>query len=270
MFAGQNSLDKATFTVSYNTSAEPKEYFDLFRDALVMLDKSVAACRDHVGDKDKKRDAALNLLIGYGMLAMSEGRALLALLSIGLDRSSRIHFRSLHEYSFRIALLLEDPCTAHNFKISAASEMARFVAMYNIPETDQRVLDAKARYLADADAGQEPQREKKVLGGDMASLMRSRSGSDAQYASTFGFPSLFSHGSILALYEVSEATSGKGPDFATYIFADGQVQQTLLTCASQLLNLSLQLIKHFGVAVLDEWDGLKTRLDDLIMRDGHI
>lgn len=271
MFVGEKASDSVTSTVAYNTATEPKEYFQLFRDAITLLDKSVAACRAHGGDpQDKKRDAALNLLLGYGMLTMSESRALIALLSIGLERSSRIHFRSLHEYAFRAGLLVENPETAHNFKISAAREIDRFVKAFGVPETDPAVVEAKARYLADADPGQEPQREKNVLGGDMASLMKAKFGGDSYYLSSFGYPSLFAHGSILALYEISEATKGKGDDFVAHIFCDGQTSLMLLRSTSQLLNLSIQLVKYFGVGVLDEWDGLSTRSEQLAKRDGHV
>jgi hypothetical protein len=264
MFLGHDRFEKFTSAIAYNATAEPKDCFAAFRDALRLLDKSVVACRSHPGDpKDKRRDAALNMLLGYSLLAMSEGRALIALLSIGLERSSRIHFRSLHEYAFRAALLVEDPAIAHAFKISAAREMQRFLDVFGIPDSDPRVVAAKARYLADADSGEAPQREKGALGGDMASLMRAKSGDDKRYLTTFGQPSLFSHGSILALYEVSEATTGKGPDVVPYVVADGSAATMLLASATQLLDLALRLVRYFGVEVLDEWDAIKARIDKL-------
>ncbi len=261
MFLGNDRIEKLTSIIAYNEDANPKEVFTLFRDAVRLLDKCVAAGRSHGGDPtDKKRDTVLNLLLGFGMLAMSESRALIALLSVGLERSARIHFRSLHEYAFR-AELVEAPATAHAFKLSAAQEMQRVVDAFEIPATDPRVVAAKARYLADIDPCDVPKREKAALGGDMASLMKKNFGDEKHYMTTFAQPSMFSHGAILALYEVSEATAGKADDFEVYVMVDGNTKTMLLAAATQLLNLSLRLVRYFQVDSLDEWDAIKAQID---------
>jgi len=201
-------------------------------------------------------------------MAMSEARALLALVSIGLERSARIHSRSLHEYAFRANLVLADAETAHRFKIAAAREMKKYAGWFKLD--DARVEEAEKRYLQDADVGQEAQREQEALGGDMASLMRKATGDDTHYASTFGYPSLFSHGSILALYEVSEAVAGRGEDFADAVFRDGLGADALLDASIVVLQIVLLLVKAMGIGVLEDFDVLKERIDKIVARDGFM
>jgi len=210
VFTGNDPIDRMTSTIAYHHGIQPEDYLVLLKDGIGHLDACVAAARGHRGDPaDKKRHTSLNLLLGYGLLAMSESRALLALVSIGLERSARIHFRSLHEYAFRAVLLL-DPTTAHQFKLAAARETEKYAKWFKLDAA--HIAAATAQYLADADPGESPMREQDALGGDMASLMRKKTGDDTSYATTFGQPSLFAHGSILALYELSEAIRDRGGD----------------------------------------------------------
>lgn len=267
MFTRNNPIISAESTLAYHEGFQPPEYLRLLGDSIRLLDKCVAAARGHKGySSDKKRDAALNLGLGFGLLAMSESRALLALVSLGLERSARIHFRSLHEYAFRATLVFDAPEVAHDFKIAAARETEKYARWFKVD--DARLKSAKERYLADAEPGEVPKKEQEALGGDMASLMRKKTGDDTTYAGTFGYPSLFSHGSILALYEVSESTAGRGADFVAFLLRDGQGSIMLLDGTSKILEISLQLIKNFSIGALDEWDTLHMRLTGISERDG--
>jgi hypothetical protein len=262
MFTGKEPIESANSGVAYHEGVQPREQLELLRDAIRLLDACVAAARGHRGDPtEKKKNASLDLLVGFGLAAMSESRAVIALVSIGLERSSRIHMRSLHEYCFRATLVLKDPETAHRFKIAAAREMRKYAAWFQLDES--RVREAEKRYLEDAEPGQEPQREQVALGGDMASLMKKETGDDKKYATTFGLPSLFSHGSILALYELSEATANRQGAFAEGVFRDGMGADTLLQGTAAVLQMTLLMIQHFGIGALDDWDSLKARLDKI-------
>lgn len=100
--------------------------------------------------------------------------------------------------------------------------------------------------------------------------MRKKTGNDATYASTFGQPSLFAHGSILGLYELSEAAANRGNDFAAYVFSDGQGSTMLLSGTAKILELAVRLMQHFGVGAITEWDAVKVRVDALLVRHNVI
>ena len=247
--------------VAYANDIQPAPHLQILRDYIVLLDKCVSAARSYQEQSnDKKTAASLNLTVGFGLLAMSEARAALMLLSIGLERSARIHLRALYEYNLR-ARLVQNKDTARAFMLAAGYEAREYAKSMQWP--DERVLQADRRFLGDAEAGEKAQRERDALGGNVKALIRETAGSVRDYALYFVFPSQYSHGSILALYEVSVAAQGKQQDFGEASFRDGLGKVQLLFAALQVLLLTALLIDTFGIDVNQEWDTLDARLKAL-------
>jgi hypothetical protein len=260
MFNDQPRMDRIQVEIPYHPGIQHPALLAVLRDAITLLEKSVAAA---LGPKetldDKKLEAPRRLTLGFCLLAMSEGRAALVLLSLGLERSARVHLRSLFEYNFR-ASLVQSPEKARMFQLAAMAEAKLFIERTG--GGPEELAKAEAQFLFDRDEDEAVVREKAAL-GDMLSQLRERYGSDSEYATRFAWPSLFSHGSILALYEVSHAIAGKGKAFAEHVFMDLRGPFGLLEGARQVAELALLLVKVFGVETLDEWDALFGRLDEL-------
>lgn len=264
MFIDQEVSETVLSDIAYYRELQPPEYLKVLRRSVRLLDRSVASARGFKAPNPESAEAAtVDLLVGLAMLAMSEARALLLLTSFGLERSARIHLRSLFEYTFR-AGLVQDPKTASAFKAAAAVEVVKLLADLGREQTEE-IEAAIARYTRGLDASEEPVREKRALGGDVRTLIEREFANDkGAYARSFSFPSLFSHGSIVALDEVSRHTEGRGRDFPQGIFRDGQGFRLLAMATAHVLELVIMLIKAFNVEVGDEWDALVAENEKLL------
>lgn len=72
----------------------------------------------------------------------------------------------------------------------------------------------------------------------------------ANYAMYFAWPSLMSHGSILALHEVSRAIAGSGANFPAAAVTDGTGNANLLQAVVAVHSLTFKLCKVFGIGQL--------------------
>jgi hypothetical protein len=193
--------------------------------------------------KDRESEPRLEVLLGLALLAFAEGQALLMLCSAGLERSARVHMRSLYEYSVRAAVLLADKAKAEQFTLAAIAELEYLGALISAPRAD--IERAKAHFLgAGAAAPSTIKREKAALGGDMRTIIKGQAG-DRAYGTMFAHPSMFSHGSILALDEVSRALVDVGNNFQAPLSNDGQGSTYLLAGATACCDLATKLVKHF-------------------------
>lgn len=267
MFFDEEPSETVTSNIGYFRDRQPPEYLELLRRSIRLLDTCVAAARGHrPKGPDSAEAASLDLLVGFGMLAMSESRALLLLASLGLEQSAHIHLRSLYEYTFR-ATLVQKPETAAAFKAAAAAEVLYFFEQLD-RKPDENAEAFIAQYTRGLGPDEKPVREKKALGGTMRALMeREYTDSKSAYATNFSFPSLFSHGSILSLGQVSRQVAGRGKDFPEAIFRNGQGHRLLTLAAGQVLQLVCLFLKAFGVRVEAEWHELTAWNEKLARAD---
>jgi hypothetical protein len=261
MFVRQPRMTTSESKMFFAHDIQPEENLVLLRDAITILDRCVAAARTHQGEPESKEvEASLNMMLGLGLVTVSEARALLLLLSIGLERSARIHLRSLYECQVR-ASLMRNPKTARAFRLAALSEVTKFAVW--LKSTPAEIQAIERRFIGDMDEQETTLREKDALGGTMQTLLRRESGSDEQYAALFAHPSLFSHGSVLALQEISEAVQGKTDDFLDAVFSDGTGYMSLIEAAACVLEIARLLINAFGIVAWDDWNAVEARLRSL-------
>lgn len=251
-----------TSEVAYQTGIQPSEYLLTLKHCIHLLDKSVGAARSYQPKEDDARATCLDFLVGFGMLALSEVRALLSLVSLGYERSARIHLRSLFEYTIR-AQLVQNPETARAFKAAATVELDRYAKAMG-REKDEGFIAARERYLEGIDP-EDAGRERDAFGGNMRKLVESLyPGDTSAYERNFAFPSLFSHGSILALNEVRQHVSGRGSDFIRAILSDGSGPMLLNMASAELLRLVHLLMQELRVEVDDEWHALTKQVGELL------
>jgi hypothetical protein len=184
-----------------------QDALDILKDSVGLLARAVGTARNRAVAIDAVESVGARCVLGFGVLAIGEAQAALVLFSAGLDRPGRVHLRSLYEYGVRADLVSSDPQTAQKFLVAAAHEAKKLgTDMGLAQELIQRVIDAYA--IPGVTAG----RESDALGGTMKKIVRERTDVN-DYVLYFAWPSLMSHGSILALHEVSRAITGRGADF---------------------------------------------------------
>jgi hypothetical protein len=208
--------------------------------AIEILGGCIANARSY--SEGRKSEPKLEILLGLALLAFSEAQALLMLCSGGLERSARVHMRSLFEYTIRASIILEDSVKAEQFMAAALAELDYLGK--SIAADQQTIDEAKAQYLGSLPSTTATMREKRALGGDMSTLIKARSG-DKVYGTMYAYPSLFSHGSILALDEVSRALKGVGNNFQDSVNKDGRGAIYLLSGAHFCCDLAANLVREF-------------------------
>jgi hypothetical protein len=192
----------------------PRRALDILKDSLGLLARVAGTARNRP-EADAVNSVGARCVLGLSILAIGEAQAALVLLSAGLDRPGRVHLRSLYEYGVRADLVSGDPQTAQRFLAAAAHEAKRLgTDMGLAPDRIQQVIDA---YTI---PGVATGREADALGGSMKAIVRAQT-AVAKYAMYFAWPSLMSHGSILALHEVSRAIAGSGANFPAAAVTDG-------------------------------------------------
>lgn len=217
-----------------------QDALDILKDSLGLLARVAGTARNRP-ETDTVDSVGARCVLGLSILAIGEAQAALVLLSAGLDRPGRVHLRSLYEYGVRADLVSGDPQTAQRFLAAAAHEAKRLgTDMGLAPDRVQQVIDAYT--IPGVAAG----READALGGTMKAIVRAQT-DVAYYAMYFAWPSLMSHGSILALHEVSRAIAGSGANFPAAAVTDGTGNANLLQAAVAVHSLTFKLCKVFGI-----------------------
>ena len=235
-----------------------KRVVELATEALKMLGACIGNARAVA--KDRESSPPLEILLGLSLLVFAEFQALLMLCTAGLERPARIHMRSVCEYKVRADLLLGDKNKADEFIFAAAAELEYLGALIS---ADSKDIDAaKIRFLGATGSPEQSKREKNVLGGDMRTILKNSSG-DKAYGASFAWPSAFSHGSILALGEVSRSLENSGPNFQNPLLRDGGGFGYINTAVSVSCHFTSLLVKHFRVAV-------SSQLADVLQRQAAL
>ena len=241
------------------------EALELLKSTIGLLAQAVGSARIRRELPNPVKDKAFRCVVGFGALGISEGQACLLLFSASLDRSARIHLRSLYEYNVR-ARLVSNPEIAVNFLAAAAYEVNEIGSAMGY--SDEAIASAISRFALPPDA--KPGKEGRALGGTMKKIIEQRSGAK-EYAGFFAFPSQMSHGSILALHEVANAVAGKGAEFPAYVISDGRSNEGLLQATTHIHDLiaTIREVCEVGSIIGPLYD-LSKQVHAIRVRLGHV
>jgi hypothetical protein len=218
-------------------------------DAIGALVCAVGAARGKdLSDDPEELRWMKEFLIGFALLAIGEARSVIMLLSDGLSRHARVHMRALFEYELRVKLLAKEPRRALEVRDSIAFEMRKVgYGLGGSPETTEQQI-AEALGITDASKiiGT---KESDAFGGTVRSQMKDEIWPERRYFGSFAGMSWVSHGSILAIREVSRAVRDAGSDLLRCAADDGNGNDWLHHAAWILLKLTGLTQEHFGIEV---------------------
>ncbi len=218
-------------------------------DAIGALVYAVGAARGKdLSDDPEDLRWMKEFLIGFALLAIGEARSVMMLLSDGLSRHARVHMRALFEYELRVKLLAKEPRRALEFRDSVAFEMRKVgQGLGGSPEITERQI-AEALGIGDA-TKVIGAKESAAFGGTVRAQMKDEIWPERRYFGSFAGMSWVSHGSILAIREVSRAVGDAGSDLLHRAVDDGNGNDWLHHTAWILLKLAGLIQENFEVEV---------------------
>lgn len=228
-------------------------------DAIGVLVRAIGIARGHYlsGDKEALRWLK-EFLIGFSILAVGEARSIILLLGDGLSRHARVHVRSLFEYELRVKLLTADPTRALKFRDAIAFEMRKVGREVGASkETIEREIGETLG--VDDSSKVSGMKESDALGGSVRNQMQNEIWPEKRYFGSFAGMSWISHGSVLALREISRAVESAGPDLLNRAADDGNGNDWLHHAGWILLKLAGYVEKYFEFS-LDSVEAVAARL----------
>jgi arginyl-tRNA synthetase len=206
--------------------------------------------------------AAYNMILGLSVLAVAELRALLVLSSMGLERSARIHLRSIGEYLMKARVLTERGDLALRFVHAAGAETKH---LGDLMALDPAIIEAaQQRYLGDLDLASESPREHSIM-NEIRDVYATLTESDQFFAIEHNWLSQFSHGGILALHEVAMTTDGIAENFFRIANRDGAGEQHLLRGCHLALWLAGLMEGLFSIEDHGDFEAQVKALDALLL-----
>jgi hypothetical protein len=248
-FSGQPKYDKLDVAIRYRDVFQDAELVDIFVKAVTMLALAVGVARlKETTDDAEARRWAKEFLLGYGLLTIGEARSILLLFSDGLNVHARIHFRAVFEYQHKITLLLGSEERVLAFRDSLAFELRAFAR--RLGKTPEEIESEIGRVLSIEDPSSVVgTKESTALGGDVRSQMKGDLLPEQRYLGTFAWTSQVNHGSILALYELSKATTGKQQDLLVHAALDDKSNDLLYDALWVIFQFVLFIERDFSVGV---------------------
>jgi hypothetical protein len=171
-------------------------------------------------------------------------------LATGSPITNFLRAPKLYEYQLRSNLLLADHDRALAFRDALAFEMRAFSTLLGRSADSINQDIAVSLGVIDA-SGIVGAKEKDSFGGSVRSQMKEELSPEKRYVGTFAWASLFSHGSILALKELSEATTGATNDLLLKATEDAHGNDLLYHACWLVLWFAGQLHEEIGVGVPD-------------------
>lgn len=249
-FTGQADDEAIAINIPYRAIYD-EELTLALADAITILVRAIGAARieDISADVEEVRWMK-EFLLGFSTLAVGEARSIIMLLSDGLSRHSRVHVRSLFEYELRVKLLTEDPRRALVFRDSVAYEMRKVGT--ELGGSKEKVEREIAETLGVEDASTVVGgKESGAFGGTVRTQMKNEVWPEKRYFGSFAGMSWVSHGSVLAIREISRAVDGAGSGLLSRAANDGNGNDWLHHGCWILLKLAGHIEKHFGVPMPD-------------------
>jgi hypothetical protein len=247
-FTGNRHNDPIAVNIAYRAVYDEGLTFAL-ADAIAVLVRAIGTVRglDISSDPEDLRWTK-EFLIGFALLAVGEARSLIVLLGDSLSRNARVHLRSLSEYELRVKLLTHDPKRALAFRDSVAFELRRVGRELG---ASKEVIE---REIAEALGISDPSRiagakESDAFGGSVRNQMQGEIWPDKRYFGSFAGLSWISHGSILALREISRAIDSAGSDLLSRAADDGHGNDWLHHAGWIVLKLAGSIEEQFKFAV---------------------
>src|SRR6266700_129438 len=145
-FMGSTTIRSTSIKIGYLQGFIEESVLNLTGNSLAVLGGIIENIQTNT--VNHKSEPKLEVLLGLSCLTFMEGHALLTLCSTGLERSARIHYRSIHEYKRRAEILLAENEKSEDFIFAALFEMQRLGAMLEIPQ--KQIEEAKKRFLVPA------------------------------------------------------------------------------------------------------------------------
>ncbi|MHB8704029.1 MAG: DUF5677 domain-containing protein [Candidatus Tyrphobacter sp.] len=248
-FTGQPRHEKIDIAIPYS-AAQDVELVESLIEAIKILVIAIGSSRGQdISSQSDETRWTNEFLIGFSLLAVGEARSMIILLSDRLNRHARVHLRALYEYELRAKLLLEEPKRALIFRDSLAYEMrAMGKQLGQTPEfVESRIAESLGVPDATNIAGT---KEKDVFGGSVRNQMKDEIAPGNRYVGTFAWTSLVSHGSILALRELSRETDGATNDLLLRATNDNNGNDVLYHACWLVLWFALMLNRELGVSVI--------------------
>lgn len=257
-FTGQPHSEPISINIPYRAVCD-EELTLALADAITVLVRAIGFARG----QDISGDAAgvrwvKEFLLGFSILAVGEARSVIMLLSDGLCRNARVHMRALFEYELRTKLLIEDPQRALAFRDSVAFELRKLGRGMSVPS---EVVESQIAQVLGID---DPStvvgcKESGVFGGTARAQMQNEIWPEKRYFGSFAGMSWISHGSILAIREVSAAVEGAGPDLLARATDDGNGNDHLHHAAWIMLKFAGWIQEHFH-AQMPEAEAVAARI----------
>jgi hypothetical protein len=214
-------------------------------DAIGVLTRAIGIARGQdVSDEQEALRWMKEFLIGFALLAVGEARSIILLLGDGLSRHARVHVRSLFEYELRVKFLTANPTRALAFRDSLAFEMRSVGRELGASrETVEREI---GETLGVADPSKVVgTKESDALGGSVRNQMRNEVWPQKRYFGSFAGMSWISHGSVLALREISRAVESAASDLLHRAADDGNGNDWLHHAGWIILKLAGSIQEHF-------------------------
>lgn len=258
-FTGQPKHDKVNVDIPYRATHDEDLSLALIETVRLLASAVGAARGQDISAEPEDVRWSKEFLVGFCLLAIGEARSILLLLSDNLNRHARVHLRSLYEYELRTKKLLQEPQRALAFRDSIAYEMRQIGVQLN---GSMDLLEAEiAETLGVEDSASiVGSKENAAFGGPVRNQMKDEVAPEKRYVGTFAWASLVSHGSILALRELSGAVSGAREDLLKRASVDNKENVLLYNACWLLLWFSGKLHEQFGVAV----PGIKEVADRIV------
>lgn len=259
-FTGQPRHQKIDVLIPYRAVQDENLVLALI-DAIKILAAAIGSARGQdISAEPEATRWTKEFLVGFSLLAVGECRSMLLLLSDKLNRHARVHLRSLYEYELRAKALLADPKRSLAFRDSLAYEMRDVARRLNGSMDAINAEIAESLGLADA-SGLVGTKEKDAFGGNVRRQMKDEVAPEKRYMGTFAWASLVSHGSILALRELSRATKDTADDLLFRATDDNKGHTLLYSACWLILWFALKLRDLFGVSIVGAEDVVHKLMD---------
>lgn len=218
----------------------------VFRDALNLLGGTLAASRRQAEiPPGTDQRAQFEVVFGYAMLALTEGRALWSLLSCGLETPAAVHLRTMVEHAARNMRLIADAGEARRIYDSlGASE--RDLA-------DDLTLDPNVRQALEQHFVPvvETKPDRKIL-PPMKKILETAGLGAVDYGD-YRTMSQTVHGTVIALRKVAHVSNRMDRDFVDAAAHDGSTPVQFIRGTYLALSVISALAYISGAEINDEF-----------------